>query len=117
MSFVMIVPCGEVPKRGDLMQTNCGDRRERTWLILRTKKIARRTDAQLGTVKPSFKVWRAKWWELEADFRMRLYRSAERNGGQVIWRPDAVKKFENLRKKSKPTVESGAASLPSWREP
>lgn len=101
----MTVPIGEAPKRGDLMQTNIGDRRERTWLILRVRKIARRTDAPIGTVRPRFEVWRAKWWELESDFRLRLYHSAERRGGQVIWRPDPpARTFENLRRKSRAAV-------------
>lgn len=40
----------------------------------------------LGSGLPRFRVWKVRWWELEADFRMRLYRSAERNGGQsVFW--------------------------------
>jgi hypothetical protein len=110
MSFVMTVPRGKAPKRGDLMYSNCGDRRERTWFILSVKKIARQTDAELGTVKPRFSVWRARWWELEPDFRMRLFRSAERRGGQVIWYPESWRTmkladaaFENLRKRSKAT--------------
>jgi hypothetical protein len=98
MPFTMTVPAGEAPKRGDLLQTNHGDRRERTWFILRVRKIARRTDAPLGTVKPRFDVWRARWWELESDFRIRLYRSAERRGGQVVWFPEPKTGFENLRR-------------------
>jgi hypothetical protein len=96
MPFTMTCPRGETPKRGDLLQTNCGDRRERTWFILRVRKIARRTDAPLGTVKPRFDVWRVRWWELESDFRIRLYRSAERRGGQVVWFPEPKTVFENF---------------------
>lgn len=99
----MNVPAGEAPKRGDLLYTNCGDQRERTWLILRVRKIARRTDARIGTVQPRFEVWRARWWELDPEFLMKLYRSAERRGGQVSWFPIPQPKtpFENLRRKSK----------------
>jgi hypothetical protein len=95
--FTMTVPAGEAPKRGDLLHTNCGTPKERTWLILRARKMARRTDAPLGTVKPRFEVWRVRWWELEPEFRMKLYRSAERAGGQFIWKPEPLA-FENLRR-------------------
>ncbi len=98
MSFVMTIPRGQSPKRGDLLQTNCGDRRERTWFILRVKKIPR------PTVRlPRFEVWRARWWELEPEFRMKLYRSAERRGGQVSWFPIPKPKrpFEDLRNTSR----------------
>lgn len=33
---------------------------------------------------PRFNVWMARWWELESGLRMRLYRSAERAGGQNV---------------------------------
>lgn len=109
--FTMTVPIGEAPKRGDLLQSNCGDRRERTWFILRVRKIAQRTDAVLGLararakpvrfpVKLRFEVWRARWWELEPELRLRLYRSAERAGGQVLWLPEPkAQTHENLRRK------------------
>ena len=106
--FVMNVPAGEAPKRGDLLQTNCGDRRERTWFVLhahRINPVVRNVQVWRDwNEKPRFKVWRARWWELEADFRIRLYRSAERRGGQVIWRPEPEpgKPFEDLRRKSRP---------------
>ena len=92
MSFVMTVPPGEFPKRGDLLQSNYGDRRERTWFILYAHALRFSKD-----FKPRFNVWRARWWELEPEFRMKLYRSAERHGGQTVWYPEAKKKFENLR--------------------
>jgi hypothetical protein len=105
MAFVMNVPVGEAPKRGDLIQTNCGDRRERTWFILHVHRInvtvREVEDYRRWRDKPRYKVWRARWWELEAEFRMKLYRSAERRGGQVIWRPEATKAFEDLRRKSR----------------
>jgi len=62
------------PKRGDLLHTNIGNRRERTWLVLRS----RRSRARLLR----FHLWAERWWELEPDFRMRLFHSAERVGGQ-----------------------------------
>ncbi len=102
-----ILDDGPPPKRGDIAQTNVGDRRERTWMILRVRKIKthRRIldklpefpkGTPLSTIQrvirdrvqarrelpPRFDIWMARWWELEADFRMRLYRSAERAGGQ-----------------------------------
>jgi hypothetical protein len=97
MAFVMNVPVGEKPKRGDLLQSNVGDRRERTWFILAARLLWMRSKSG----QDRFKVWRARWWELEADFRMRLYRSAERNGGQVIWWPEPKRKFENLRRRER----------------
>lgn len=64
-----------VPKRGDILQTNVGDRRERTTMILRAHR-SKRTPGR-------FHIWTERWWELEPEFRIRLYRSAERNGGQA----------------------------------
>lgn len=105
MPFVMIVPRGERPKRGDLMQTNCSDRRERTWLILavhRINPVVKNVQVWRDwNEKPRFKVWRVRWWELEAEFRIKLFRSAERNGGQIVWSPEPKKAFEDLRRKTK----------------
>jgi len=66
------------PKRGDLIYSGKGTRKERTWIIIRSvlKKRAKNR---------SFGIFRARWWELEPDMRIRLYRSAQRNGGQVTW--------------------------------
>jgi len=82
---------GSKPKRGDIVQTNVGDKRERTCLILRVKRVNRIVhvhdpDPERATrdLVPRYKVWCERWWELEADFRMRLYRSAERAGGQDV---------------------------------
>lgn len=72
---------GPTPKRGDIVQSNVGDLRERTWIVLRARKIRRRESQPR---LPRFQVWMVRWWELEPDFRMRLYRSAERNGGQNL---------------------------------
>jgi len=62
------------PRRGDLIQTNVGDRRERTCLVLSVHQI------KAGR----FKIWCERWWQLEPDFRLRLYQSAERSGGQTV---------------------------------
>lgn len=71
---------GGTPKRGDLLQTNVGSRRERTWMILTVRRMASRNHPR------RYMLWAARWWELEVDMRVRLFRSAERNGGQrVIW--------------------------------
>ena len=93
----MNVPIGEVPKRGDLLQSNRGSKRERTWFIIAAHLLWMRSKSG----EDRFKVWRARWWELEADMRMKLYRSAERAGGQVVWFP-YPKQFENLRRRSQP---------------
>jgi len=69
---------GTIPKRGDILQTNVGDRRERTCLVLRVRRFRRR--------EHRFDVWCERWWELEPEFRMRLARSAERAGGQAVYR-------------------------------
>jgi hypothetical protein len=69
-------PGDRAPKRGDLLQTNIGNRRERTCLILRSRRSRRQVDR--------FHLWCERWWELEPDLRLRLYRSAERAGGQNL---------------------------------
>ena len=95
-----ILDGGPPPKRGDIVQTNVGNRCERTWMILRVRKIRRRDNTTpLGKLAPRFDVWMARWWELEPDFRMRLYRSAERNGGQNVMH------FQRYRPKKKETVK------------
>jgi hypothetical protein len=95
------------PKRGDLIQTNVGKPRERTWLVLSSRHMKRAKHPR------RFKVWMGRWWELEPEMRLRLYHSAERNGGQRVlhvWRYPAKKQkprgpFEmsqRRRKKSHP---------------
>jgi hypothetical protein len=64
------------PKRGDIVQTNLGNKRQRTWMILRVKRVRGHSRR--------YSLWMARWWELEPDFRMRLFRSAERAGGQRV---------------------------------
>lgn len=79
MWWIDILDGGPGPKRGDLVQTNIGDRRERTWIVLRArhKKRAKRPFR--------YDVWAARWWELEPEMRLRLFQSAQRNGGQRIF--------------------------------
>lgn len=70
---------GAQPKRGDLVQTNCGDRRERTWFVIRARQVRRK----VGTV-PRYELYVARWWELEPRTRIALWNSAERHGGQQV---------------------------------
>lgn len=72
---------GREPKRGDLVQTNVGDRRERTWFVIRARKVKRRI---LGT-SARFELDVARWWEIEPELRIMLFRSAERRGGQNVF--------------------------------
>jgi hypothetical protein len=65
-------------KRGDLIQTNVGGARERTWIVLTSRALRTRNGV------PRCKVWVERWWEMEPELRMSLYRSAERNGGQKV---------------------------------
>jgi len=94
---------GPPPKRGDIVQTNVGNPRERTWMILRARKIRRSAGATpIGQVVPRFDVWMARWWELEADCRMRLFRSAQRAGGQnVIY----FRRYQAKKKHRDPYIE------------
>lgn len=86
----------EAPKRGDLLQTNLGDRRERTWLVLYARRVRRRS--QDG--RPlRYEMHAARWWEIEPETRMALFRSAERRGGQRVWH------FERYGQQKKPTFE------------
>jgi hypothetical protein len=82
------------PKRGDLLQTNVGNRRERTWFILRSTPVK--------PVKgvPRSKVWIERWWEIEPELRIKLWNSAMRNGGQ-----DVIQFKRYPAKKKKQTFE------------
>lgn len=83
----------QLPKRGDLLQSNAGDRRSRTWFVLAVHSLK-----PIRGV-PRARVWVERWWEIEPELRSRLYQSAERNGGQcVIY-------FERYKAKKKPTFE------------
>ena len=73
------------PKRGDLIYTNMGNRRERTWMILRSVPVKRSATRRYYVLK-------ARWWELEPEMRMKLYRNAQRNGGQTSWNSRPLKR-------------------------
>ena len=90
----------EAPKRGDLMQSNVGKRTERTWMILHVKERLPRHCPQMGgIVTIPYKIWAERWWSLEPETRVRLHRSAERAGGQM------VHPFHRFPAKRKPTFE------------
>jgi hypothetical protein len=73
------------PKRGDLLQSNVGDKRERTWIILAVKeRYPRRCPQMGGIVTCPFKIWAERWFDLEPETRVRLWKSAERAGGQNV---------------------------------
>lgn len=89
------------PKRGDLVHTNIGDRRERTWFVLHARRVRRRAG-----LPPRYRLFLARWWALEPETRMALYRSAERRGGQDVFKaypyPKKKKKtFEQLMEGSR----------------
>jgi hypothetical protein len=68
----------DIPKRGDLLHTNGGSRRERTCLILKVLPLKPTAGV------PRCRVWAERWWEIDYDLRLRLFLSAERNGGQRV---------------------------------
>jgi hypothetical protein len=74
-----VLNAGKMPKRGDLLHTNIGSKRERTWMILRARRIKSASNPL------RFDLLAARWWELEPEMRLRLYASSVRNGGQVVW--------------------------------
>jgi hypothetical protein len=78
MLFIDMSAHCSAPKRGDLVQTAIGTKRERTWMVLQSHHMKRAKHPR------RYKVWMARWWELEPEMRMSLYRSAERNGGQRV---------------------------------
>lgn len=70
---------GAKPKRGDIVQTNCGNRRERTWFVIHSRRVKRREESI-----PRYELHIVLWWKLEPEMRVMLFRSAERNGGQRV---------------------------------
>lgn len=76
-----------------------GDKRERTWLVLAVHILPTRWCEQMGITAQRTRLWAARWWHLEPDMRMALYRSAERAGGQL------VHPFYRFPTKRKPTFE------------
>lgn len=73
------------PKRGDLLQSAIGTKRERTWLVLSVHVLPTRWTKEAGYEAQRTRLLAARWWELDAELRMALYRSAERNGGQNLY--------------------------------
>lgn len=72
------------PKRGDLFESNIGTRMERTWLVIAVRTLPQRECRQMGGIMTRrYKVWAERWWQLEPEMRVKLFRSAERAGGQV----------------------------------
>jgi hypothetical protein len=70
---------GAQPKRGDLVQTNCGNRRERTWFVIHARRVKRREESV-----PRYELHIVRWYDIEPEMRMKLFRSAERRGGQLV---------------------------------
>jgi hypothetical protein len=87
------------PKRGDLLQSNIGSKRERTWLVLGVRVLPTRWCSEMGITAQRTRVWAERWWQLEPEMRMALYRSAERSGGQATYR------FHRFPAKRKPSFE------------
>jgi len=84
------------PKRGDLLQSNIGARTERTWLILGVRELAPHICQEMGGIMTRrYKVWAERWWRLEPETRMRLFRRAQRSGGQLLYQ---MKRFPAKRK-------------------
>ena len=69
---------GYAPKRGDILQTNVGNRRERTSLVVMVTRVNSRVNLS------RFRVHSVRWWEIEPEFRRLLFRHAERHGGQQV---------------------------------
>lgn len=83
MPFIDFQRGDPAPKRGDLVQSNvehCGNKRERTWFVLKARRMHRKD----ASVRDRYAVWMVRWWELEPEMRLRLFRSAERAGGQRV---------------------------------
>jgi hypothetical protein len=78
MPFIDFKPGDPAPKRGDLVQSNVehrGNGRERTWFVLRVRPMRKSN---------RYNVWMVRWWELDSEMRLRLFKSAERAGGQRV---------------------------------
>ncbi len=93
-------PVGDIrPKRGDLLQSNVGDRRERTFLVMGVHVLPTRWCKEMGITAQRTRLWAERWWEIEPAMRLALYRSAERAGGQQ------VHSFRRFPAKRKPSFE------------
>jgi len=100
MELIYHQPVGQNrPKRGDLVQSNVGDKRERTWLVLTTHVLPTRRCDFMGITAQRTRVWAERWWELDPEIRTGLFRSAERAGGQRLH------EFRRFPPKRRPTFE------------
>lgn len=72
------------PRRGDLLQSNIGDRRERTWIVISSRVLPTRWCREMNMTAQRTKVWAERWWDLEPGTRLALYNSAVRSGGQAV---------------------------------
>lgn len=80
--WMEILDGGRGPKRGDLVQSAIGTKRERTWIVLSSVRIKRREASAL----PRYRLKMLRWWDVPPETRMRLYRWARSHGGQgVFW--------------------------------
>ena len=78
MKLTIDINDGTAPKRGDLLHTNVGNRRERTCFVVMATKLKSR-------VHPNrYRLHAVRWWEIEPEFRRLLFRYAERHGGQNV---------------------------------
>jgi hypothetical protein len=87
------------PKRGDLIHSNVGDKRERTLLAIGTRVMPNRWCSDMAITAQRTMLWMERWWQIEPETRMALYRSAERHGGQRLHT------FKRFPAKRKPTFE------------
>lgn len=78
MRITVDIYSGGAPKRGDLLQTNTGDKRERTCFIINSRPLKERRGV------PRYRLDAVRWWEIEPSLRNALFRRAERHGGQRV---------------------------------
>ena len=100
MTIIIDMNDGKTPKRGDLLQTNVDNRRERTCFVLKVHALKDR----IGV--PRYRLTTVRWWEIEPEFRRLLFRHAERHGGQSVIR------FKRYPAKKKLTFEQYMRAKP-----
>lgn len=72
------------PKRGDLLFSNLRSKNQRTWLVVGVRALKIGPCKEWGgAAARRYKIWAERWWELEPETRVALFRSAERAGGQT----------------------------------
>lgn len=81
------------PKRGDLVQSAVGTGRESTWFVIQAHSLKPTKGV------PRCRMWVERWWNIEPELRIKLFLSAERNGGQ------RVIEFKRYPAKKKKTFE------------